>query len=129
MRRAAVLLAALVALLPASASAGEYPTGVQATYFVCTLTTAAATPCLVPANGGPTSVLAGVANNSLTAQTATVTCYDNPTAANGPVAASIAALGATQIISWPLPGRPLVNGLTCQASGVPSGAGIEIYFR
>ena len=129
MRRAAVFAAALAALIPSAASAGEYPTEVQATYFVCALTTAAATPCLVPANGGPTSVLAGVANNSLTAQTVTVTCYDNATTASGPVAASIAALGATQIISWPLPGRPLVNGLTCQASGVPNGAGIEVYFR
>ena len=138
MKRVAIV-AALVGLLasPTLAANTTYPAVAQAPYFVCSLTTTAATPCTVPGQqffgalptSGAAVVLVGIANNSVTAQTATVLCYDNATAASGFLAASVGALGPTQLINWPLPGRPLGFGLTCQASALPVGAGIEVYFR
>lgn len=72
----------------------------------------------------------GLQNLSLTAQSVSVTLYDNPSGASGPVVALVAALGPTQVITWPSPGRPLSNGgLTAQASGTPGGSGIEVYVR
>lgn len=71
----------------------------------------------------------GVVNNSTSAQTVTLTLYDSASGSTGgtPIA-SIAALGATQIITWPGAGRTFANGLVVLASGVPLSVGIEIYF-
>lgn len=134
MKRVRLALASLLAAAaigfaaPASAAVSiPYP------YTVCSITTTAATTCTVPGASASTpqqaSVIIGFVNNSTTAQTATVTCYDNSISASGAVAASIGPLGVSQVITWPPPGRPLFFGLTCQASATPVGAGIEVYIR
>ncbi|GAC1583991.1 MAG: hypothetical protein NVS3B7_19360 [Candidatus Elarobacter sp.] len=97
-------------------------------YAICTLTTTAATVCNGP-GGTAARFLIGFYNNSINAQTATVTCNDNATTNTGPIAASEAAFGASQEVLKPPPGRPLVNGLVCTASTLPVGAGIEVYVR
>ena len=71
----------------------------------------------------------GVVNNSTSAQTATVLLYDSASTTNlGAPIASVATLGATQVITWPPGGRPFFNGLVAQASSTPLATGIEIYF-
>ena len=114
-------VALFVSSIVAPASADHLPS-----IMPCTLTSGNATICASITNGVP-GVLFGIVNNSVNAQLVSVTCYDNGTAANGPVVASIAPLGPSQFITWPAGGRLFVNGLTCQASGAPTGAGIEIY--
>ena len=74
----------------------------------------------------------GVMNASATAQTATLTCFDSPTpgSLSGLPLPTIAALGASQVITLLGPGRPVTNGnLVCQASAPPIGNGIEVYVR
>jgi len=136
------LLGALAALLlpvPAYAANTTYPQVGQPPYFVCKITTTAATPCFVPgqngSNGGasnfPTnapSVLVGYHNNSATAQTANVTCYDS-LSASGYQVAVVAAPAAGAIGAFPLPGLPLSIGLTCIASAAITGDSVEVFFR
>jgi hypothetical protein len=92
-----------------------------------TVTTNTATPC--PGVNGPAVYIIGVVNNSTSAQTCTVTIYDNATAASGTVAASIGPLGISQVITFPGQGIPLQNGATALASAAPNGAGIQILVR
>ena len=108
----------------------------QTPYIVCPITSTAPTPCF--GLQGPVRQLVGFVNNSSTAQNGVVvTCYDyilTPqsllTAIQAaPVAATVAPLGATQIITWPAPGRPVINSLTCIASSAPNGVQIELYAR
>jgi len=108
----------------------------QTPYIVCSITSTAPTACF--GLQGPVRQLVAFVNNSSAAQNGvTVTCYDyilTPqsllTAIQAaPVAATVAPLGATQIITWPAPGRPVINSLTCIASSAPNGVQIELYAR
>lgn len=89
------------------------------------VTTANATHCAQP--HGESVVLIGVVNLAAVAQTVTVTLYDNPSAASGTIVATIAGLGASQILTFPGAGRHLLTGLYAHADGVPVSPGIEIY--
>jgi hypothetical protein len=95
----------------------------------CLLTTTAATICKGSGQGVNTpGVLLGFVNNSATAQTATVTCYANASgAASGQVMATVPALSVNAVIVYPGGGRVFQQGLVCQASAAPTGAGIEVY--
>lgn len=86
----------------------------------CSLTTTTATVCKT----GP-GVLYGVFNNSTGAQTGTVLCYDNATAASGTVVMSSAALGQSQSFVLPAP-RIFTNGLTCISSASVTGS-VDIF--
>jgi hypothetical protein len=132
-------LAAVLLPIPASAANTTFPQVSEPPYFVCKITTTTATTCVVPgqngSNGGasnfPTNnaaVLVGYANNSATAQTATVTCYDSLTASGYQVTV-IPALAVGQIGAFPLPGVPLSVGLTCIASAAITGDSVEVFFR
>lgn len=88
----------------------------------CTVASASATVCF----RGP-GVFFGFVNNSITAQTATMICYDNVSAASGTVIASTAALAASATSQASPGGKVFVNGLTCLASGATTGAGIDVY--
>jgi hypothetical protein len=132
-------LAALLLPVPAYAASTTYPQISAPPYFICKITTTAATPCLVPGQGGtngggspfpsvnPTFFIA-FNNNSATAQTANVTCWDSLTASGYQVAVS-APLAAGAKADFPLPGIPLQIGLTCQASAAITGDSVEVFFR
>ena len=53
-----------------------------------------------------------IVNTNVSAQTVTVTCYDNPSAASGQVLYA-AVLGASQVVELDV---PAVNGITCAPS-------------
>jgi hypothetical protein len=113
-----VTIAALLALLPDCVKADP------PALTPCLLATSSVTVCKY----GP-GVFYGVVNNALSAQTATVSCYDNASAASGSTVAAVGALGVTQVIQWPAGGKKFTNGLTCQASATPTTPGVEIYFQ
>ena len=69
--------------------------------------------------------LLGVVNLAATAQTATVAMTDN--AGLTTTLPQIAALGASQVISYPAPGLP-INGFSAVASGTPT-TGIAFLYR
>ena len=99
MRRiAAVLLGAAFLFSLAASASPAIPIQIYQPYFVCQVSTTVATRCQagpIGAFNAPAVQLAvGYQNNSITAQTASVTCYDNDGAASGPVALSIAPLAA-----------------------------------
>lgn len=71
----------------------------------------------------------GVVNNSQTAQTGTLTYYDNVSACSGTIVASVGALGISQVIMWPAGGKRFVNGLTVCASTTLLTPGVEGYFQ
>lgn len=93
----------------------------------CLITTAIATVCK-SAVGGNATQLVGFYNNAPTAQTATITCFDNATIASGSPF-FVGALGISQVITMPSPGRTQANGVVCLASAAPTGNGIEVYVR
>ena len=96
-------------------------------FNVCILTTAAVTPCNT--NGVVPTMLVDVENLYAQAQNVTVRCWDNPTLASGQVVLDLPLAGATQIVNYAQPGKRLLSGLTCQASGVPLGFGIALGIR
>ncbi len=108
-------------------SAQALPTP-QPAYKICKVTTTTATIC-TGLNGIPAQFILGFVNNSASSQSATLTCYDNATAASGYIVETVAPLGATQVINMVLPGLPLTNGLTCQASAAITGDSIEVLIR
>lgn len=123
LRRTLGFLALLLVSSWGIADAQAYPVTPPA-LFPCTLTTSTPTICNTGQAG---KIFYGVVNDSLTSQSVSVLCYDNAQQASGTVVASIAALGPTQIITWPAGGRRLNFGLTCVASGTPGGSGIDIW--
>lgn len=72
--------------------------------------------------------LVGIQAVSATSQTATLTCYDNASAASGQVVAIEVAMSAGQQVTFPYPGIPLNNGLTCISSAIPTGSGFQIQY-
>ena len=87
----------------------------------CLINSTAVTVC----NHGPGTYY-GVDNNLLTAQTATVTIYDNASACSGTILDSIGPLGITQQITKPAP-KKYTNGVTACASTTVQTPGIEVY--
>lgn len=74
----------------------------------------------------------GVQNMAATAQTATATCFDSPTAGSltGTALPLIGPLGISQLILEPAPGWPLYNGyIVCQLSAAPVGGGVAVLAR
>lgn len=69
----------------------------------------------------------GLSNINSAAQITAVTCYDNASAASGPVIISmIAGLTPPQ---YPQGGIAFVNGLTCNIPLSLLGAGVAVYYR
>jgi len=112
---AAAALAAMF-LAPIGARADALP----GSYHVCKLTTSSPTVCGLVTD----TQLVGFYNNSLSAQTVTISC----TYANGDVYL-VGALGITQIFTEQTPGRPIVGQATCTLSGSPVGGWIEYRSR
>lgn len=102
---------------------GAVPT-IELPWASCLLTDSTAVTCK-----GSAGQIVGVVNNSLSSQTATVTCYDNASAASGTVAWNVGPLGVSQQIIFPAPGRPTSNGITCKATATPTGGNIEVQYR
>jgi hypothetical protein len=78
-----------------------------------------------PASGA--KFLLGFVNLDKAAQTATLAVIDN-TGASTPGLPQIAALGASQVISYPAPGLP-VNGISVTASTTLTGPGVAVLYR
>jgi len=127
------LLAALLAaaFLPAAAVAQENPpagtTALQLplAYSTCTLTDNTAKVCKPKGPGQ----LVGFKNLASTAQTATISCYDVVVTISGTAIVVEAALGGSQMDTWPPPGKLYLLGLVCQASGSLTSPGVDVYFR
>jgi hypothetical protein len=117
-----------IGLSPFASTGGGGGTSTTAPYKATLVATGTATLCLSP-SGAAATYLVGVVNNALVAQTATLLVYDNVSAAAGTVAASIAALGASQVITFPPPGLPLVYGATAIASSAPTAPGVQVLTR
>lgn len=111
------LLCSVVALAPVAVLADIQP------WNSCAITTNAATVCKTTFG-----VYGGISNNANVAQTATITCYDNASAASGTAIDTEAALGASQVVMRPAPGIKFANGITCLASATPTGNGFVVYF-
>ena len=72
-------------------------------------------------------VFLGTANISTSAQITAITCYDNASAASGPIVLST-VLGLTP--PWfPSGGISLANGLTCNVPASLLGNGVAVYWR
>lgn len=125
----AAALLAISIVAPASAQSDRQP------LTPCLINTAAVVICSNTQAGNGTAgagVILGAVNNSLVAQTATVSCFSNASgAASGPIVASIPPLGAGVAFTFPAGGRAYQLGLVCLASAAPTAAapgnGIEIY--
>lgn len=131
-RSLAALAFASIAFLPLGASAQQDSsvlTGAQ--YKTCSIVDATVTICK---NNGAAHIL-GFYNDTLSAQTVTVTCYDNISAASGTIVLSIGQpLGISQSSWFNEPGKKTTVGLTCQASGalagiLGTGNAIEVFYR
>jgi hypothetical protein len=126
MIRRALLALALACACGGSAIAApvSFPISSAPPAIPCVITVATAVVCNGVPRGSttppPLSVIAWVYNNSLAAQTVSLTCYDNATTASGHGYA-IPPLAAGQVFIFGPPGISLLNGGTCLATGVPSG--------
>ena len=96
-------------------------TVVDAAYSILIVNTTNATPA------GNAQYLLAVVNLDKAAQTATISVVDNTGNSTAGVP-QIAALGASQVISYPAPGLP-VNGISATASGALTGPGVAFLYR
>lgn len=119
MKRFVAVLALLGTMLCLPRSSGA-----QVAYQTCTLTSNAATICL--SKGG---TLVGVYNNSATAQTASLSCYDGLAATGTPIV-TLGPMGAAlPPVVWPNSGKGFFTALTCKLSAAPTGNGVDVYIH
>ena len=115
-----IVLSLLTSTSPAAGTSG-------APYAYGTVTTTAATP--IKNGTANAQYLVGVKNLSTSAQTATLTIYDNATAGSGTVVDIEPAMAAGALVTFPSPGIPLANGATAVASATPGGSGFQVFVR
>jgi len=97
-------------------------------YNIPASTTCSAAVCIIK---GSSAALISIINLSTSAQAAvTCTFYDNATAASGQITYAAYAMGAGQVITFGGgQGIKLVNGLTLQCTGAPTGNGMLVLYQ